>query len=104
MALCQPVFNNQHSNMTPKMSKRDKNADRPRVDLPENRHRWASNDEVEKPNTVLRGPNSLVDDFSAYNKKPKKNYLPTIATYVLTGAALITLAMYISAELAPILK
>ncbi len=104
MALCQPVFNNQHSNMTPQMRKGPKDADRPRVDLPENRHHWASNDEVEKPNVVLRGPNYLVDDTSAKNTKSKKKYLPTVAAYALTGVALITLAMYISAELAPILK
>lgn len=74
------------------------------VDLPENRHKWASNDEVEKPTVILRGPNYLIDDPDAFKKASKKRYLPSIVAYAFSGAILITGFMYCYTEMASILK
>ncbi len=81
--------------MNAKMRKTETPATRPTVDLPENRHRWASNDEVEKPRVILRGPNILEDDLSAYIKIPNKRYLPQIAAYGIAGLTLACILIYI---------
>lgn len=77
------------------MTKTDKTPDRVPVYLPENRHRWASNDEVDKPRVILRGPNRLIEDIGRYRKKLNKRYFPRIAAYALTGVTLATILVYI---------
>ncbi|MBX2831259.1 MAG: hypothetical protein KTR23_08790 [Rhodospirillales bacterium] len=81
------------------MNKPEKNPNRPQVDLPENRHRWASNDQVEKPRFPVRGPNILVDDFSAYHTAPRKSYLPKLAAYAIAGTTLLIILIYIYVDL-----
>lgn len=79
------------------MTHPEKPTTRTPVDLPENRHRWASNDEVKKPTVILRGPNYLIDVPAPDRATPKKSSLPTIAAYGIAGItlAIILIAIYL---------
>lgn len=101
----EPVaFTQRAPNMAFAMEQQPERRKRVKVDLPENRHKWASNDEVEKPTVILRGPNYLVDDPAKLKKSPRKRYLPTIMAYAFSGAVLITGFMYFYTEMSAILR
>lgn len=100
----QSAFIQRAPNMAFATQQKTEKRKRVRVDLPENRHKWASIDQVEKPTVILRGPNYLIDDPAALKKSRQKRYLPTIMAYALSGAVLITGFMYFYTEMSSILK
>ncbi len=89
--------------------------DRHPVYLPENRHHWASNDEVDKPRAILRGPvrpifpkNSAKPGFGSYfdsgtDRWLQKN-LPRIGASLIVGIVIVSVVLATYAELVVLLS
>lgn len=83
--------------------------DRHPVYLPENRYRWASNDEVDKPSVVLRGPVRLhfgpkISRPESDNRDWMAKYLPTLGALAIATVAVSLVLALVWYELLLIIK
>ncbi|KZB65972.1 MULTISPECIES: hypothetical protein [Thalassospira] len=90
--------------MKTNMANPENTKERNRVYLPENRHRWASNDEVEKPSVMLRGPNILVDDDTKYQNRLKRSPFPNLAAFTLSGVTVLVILAGVCFEVSTLLN
>lgn len=83
--------------------------DRHPVYLPENRYRWASNDEVDKPTVVLRGPVrphfiSRTFPRKKDNRDWMEKYLPTLGAVAIASVSVLSVLALVYYELMLIIR